>query len=310
MGAYLRTLTSGDTFPLEDFNLIGRSEEATIRLNDAGVSRQHATIRREGVHYWLVDLGSANGSYVNDMALTTARVLRDGDRLQIGGAVFLFDQSESSANSDTTMLGTKTQVLRRNPVPMKTTSATLLVGDLKGFTQLSSQLSAEELAELLREWYADCNTIMKRYGAMIDKFIGDCVFAYWPGIEADIRQKAVAAARALREVEVTVTTPVRKHLRETRGVVLDCRIGLHLGPVALGAMGKGINTALGDAVNLAFRIESLTRQTRQPILVSAAFLDGWEEGREWFEPCGAYEVKGHPDKVEVFGLRQEQAPTG
>ncbi|WP_075089406.1 hypothetical protein [Verrucomicrobium spinosum] len=60
-------------------------------------------------------------------------------------------------------------------------------------------------------------------------------------------------------------------------------------------------------MNLAFRIESLTRQTRQPILVSAAFLDGWAEGQEWFEPCGAYEVKGHPDKVEVFGLRQGQA---
>ncbi|HSJ04934.1 MAG: adenylate/guanylate cyclase domain-containing protein [Verrucomicrobium sp.] len=304
MGAYLRTLNNGDAFPLEDFNLIGRSEEATIRLNDAGVSRQHATIRREGVHYWLVDLGSANGSYVNEVALTTARVLRDGDRLQIGGAVFMFDQSESSLNStDTTMLGTKTQVLRRNPVPVRTTSATLFVGDLKGFTQLSSQLSAEELAELLREWYSDCNTIMKRYGAMIDKFIGDCVFAYWPGIEADIRHKAVAAARALRDVEINVTTPVRKHLRETRGVVLDCRIGLHLGPVALGAMGKGINTALGDAVNLAFRIESLTRQTKQPVLVSAAFLQGWEEGQQWFEACGAFEVKGHPNKVEVFGLR-------
>jgi adenylate cyclase len=146
---------------------------------------------------------------------------------------------------------------------------------------------------------------MKRYGAMIDKFIGDCVFAYWPGIEADIRHKAVEAARALREVERTVTTPVRKHLRETRGVVLDCRIGLHLGPVALGAMGKGINTALGDAVNLAFRIESLTRQTHQPLLVSAAFLEGWPEGEPLFQPCGAFEVKGHPEKVEVFALRSQ-----
>src|SRR6478672_8304944 len=167
MGAYLKILTSGETHPLEDFNLIGRSDEATIRISDSGVSRQHATIRREGVHYWLVDLGSANGCYVNDVSLTTARVLRDGDRIQIGGCIFLFDQSESSTGStgDNTMLGMKTQVLRRSPVPVKTQHVTLLVGDLKGFTHMSSILSAEEVAELLREWYADCNAIMKQGGA-------------------------------------------------------------------------------------------------------------------------------------------------
>ena len=304
MGAYLKTLTSGEAYALEDFNLIGRSEEATIRINDAGVSRQHATIRREGVHYWLVDLGSANGCYVNDVHQTTARVLRDGDRIQIGGCIFLFDQSESTVGGhDTTMLGMKTQVLKRAPVPTKTMQVTLLVGDLKGFTHLSSQISAEQVADLLREWYADCNAIMKRTGAMIDKFIGDCVFAYWPGTEADIRAKAVDAARSLREAEEGVGTPTRKLLRDSKNIILDCRIGLHLGEVAIGSMGKGINTALGDAVNLAFRIEGLTRAVDKPVLASAAFLSGWDAGTDLFEGCGAHEVKGHPDKVEVFALK-------
>jgi adenylate cyclase len=304
MGAYLKTLTGGESHTLEDFNLIGRSEEATIRLNDSGVSRQHATIRREGVHYWLVDLGSANGCYVNDVSLTSARVLRDGDRIQIGGSIFLFDQSESTAPSqENTMLGMKTQVLRRAPVPVKTQHVTLLVGDLKGFTHMSSMLPAEQVAELLREWYADCNNIMKNSGAMIDKFIGDCVFAYWPGVEDDIRVKAVEAARALRAAEADAATPTRKLLRETKNIVLDCRIGLHQGEVAIGSMGKGINTALGDAVNLAFRIESLTRTVNRPVLASAAFLAGWEGADDLFDPCGAHEVKGHPDKIEVFALK-------
>ncbi|OAI58082.1 hypothetical protein AYO49_05895 [Verrucomicrobiaceae bacterium SCGC AG-212-N21] len=304
MGAYLKTLTTGEQHVLEDFNLIGRSEEATIRINDSGVSRQHATIRREGVHYWLVDLGSANGCYVNDVSLTTARVLRDGDRIQIGGSVFLFDQSESTvAQSDNTMLGMKTQVLKRAPMPVKTQHVTLLVGDLKGFTHMSSMLPAEQVAELLREWYADCNDIMKRTGAMIDKFIGDCVFAYWPGTEADIRHKAVQACRELRAAEAQAGTPTRKLLRETKGIILDCRIGLHLGEVAIGSMGKGINTALGDAVNLAFRIEGLTRAANREVLASAAFLAGWEGADDLFDPCGAFDVKGHPDKIEVFALK-------
>ena len=106
-----------------------------------------------------------------------------------------------------------------------------------------------------------------------------------------------------REVEVAVNTPVRKHLRETRGVVLDCRIGLHLGPVALGAMGKGINTAVGDAVNIAFRIESLTRLIDRPALVSRAFVEGWEGADEAFESCGFHRVKGQDTPIEVFAPR-------
>ena len=91
MSAALRDVNSGNAFALDDFNLIGRSEGATIQLVDSGISRQHATIRREGENYWLVDLGSANGSFVNDVALTAPRVLRDGDRLQFGRSVLLFD---------------------------------------------------------------------------------------------------------------------------------------------------------------------------------------------------------------------------
>jgi adenylate cyclase len=304
MGAHIKSLISGEAYPLEDFTLIGRSNEATIRLNEGSVSRQHATIRREGVHYWLVDLGSANGTYVNDMALTTTRVLRDGDRVQFGSNVFLFLQEDAGPH-DASAVGTTTQVLRRNPVPVKTQPVTLLVGDLKGFTQLSSRVSAENLADLMREWYADCNAIMRRHGAMIDKFIGDCVFAYWQGTDADIRAKAVEAARELRTSDLEGHTATRKMLKETQGIVLDCRVGLHLGDVAMGAMGKGINTAVGDAVNLAFRIESLTRQLECGVLVSAAFLEGWDAGLPLFEPRGVHALKGVADHVEVYSLKEQ-----
>lgn len=300
MGARLRALGGGDDYPLDDFNLVGRGEEATVRLADTGVSRQHATIRREGTHFWLVDLGSANGSFVNDMALTTARVLKDGDRLQFGGSIFRFDQEDGGHATDAT--GMKTQVLRRNPIPVRTTPVTMLVGDIRGFTHLSSQISAEQVAELLREWYADCNAIMKQQGAMIDKFIGDCVFAYWPAVDNASRGHAINAARALRKADIS-QAPIRKLLLETKGITLDCRIGLHVGEVALGAMGKGINTALGDAVNVAFRVESLTRSVQKEVLASAAFLRGFDAAMAQFEPCGLHDVKGHPDKLELFALK-------
>jgi adenylate cyclase len=302
MGTHLKSLTSGSTYGLEEFNLIGRSDEATIKIDDAGVSRQHATIRREGGHFWLVDLGSANGTYVNDTALTTARVLRDGDRVQFGANILLFCQDDGAVHN-ATEIGMTTQVLRRAPVKLVTRPVTLLVADLRGFTALSAQLAADEVADLLREWYADCNSIMRQRGAVIDKFIGDCVFAYWHGTEPDIRAKAVEAARALRNSEGSGTSPARLQLKAQKNISLDCRVGLHVGDAAMGAMGKGINTAVGDAVNLVFRIESLTRTLDAGVLASAAFVVDWEQGRDLFEPRGSHEVKGHPDKVEVFSLK-------
>ena len=166
MPAALKDLNSGNAFALQDFNLIGRSEGATIQLADSGISRQHATIRREGANYWLVDLGSANGSFVNDIALTAPRVLRDGDRLQFGRSVLLFDQDEPSAKPPRPVADGKTQISQTTSVPFRSQAVTLLVADLQGFTQMSSQLSADQVADLLREWYADCNAILKHYGAL------------------------------------------------------------------------------------------------------------------------------------------------
>jgi adenylate cyclase len=303
MPAVLKESASGEVFQLEDFTLIGRSEGVTVRLGDSSISRQHATIRREGGNYWLVDLGSANGSYVNDVALTSARMLSNGDRLQFGSSVLIFQQGENATAHDPS-LGAKTMISFAGAPASKSVDVTLFVADLKGFTQMSALLSADELADLLREWYADCHTIFAQYGASIDKFIGDCVFAYWHGTDADIRLRALRAAQALRAAEVEPSSPTRMALRARHNIQLDCRIGMHVGTVAMGAMGKGISTALGDAVNIAFGIEALTRVVDQPALVSAAFLDGWEQGRLSFVSCGHHKIKGRGEPVEVFALKR------
>ncbi|MDQ6433980.1 adenylate/guanylate cyclase domain-containing protein [Mesorhizobium sp. LHD-90] len=295
----MRNAISGEIFPLGDVSLIGRGDSATIRLADASVSRQHASVRYQDANFWVVDLGSANGTFVNGSALGAPRVLRGGDRLQFGKVVLVFED-EGSATARTEVLDERTQISRLPPQPIRSAPMTILVGDLKGFTAICTLLSAQEVAGLLREWYADCEAILKRHGASIDKFIGDCVFAYWHGTEPDIRDSAIRAAEALRAAEAVPSSPMRALLRGRHGIALDCRLGLHLGDVAVGSMGKGINTALGDAVNLAFRIEGLTRTADEPILVSAAFVDGFS--RRTFRSCGRYEVKGVEEPVEVFGM--------
>jgi adenylate cyclase len=305
MTARLRS-PGGRSFSLDEFNLIGRSEQANVRLEDPGVSRQHATIRRDSGRYWLVDLGSSNGTFVNDMVVTHAQLLHNGDRLQVGTAQLVFFDAMTPGKDDPA--GAQTMILPRDPKPVATVPVTLVVADLKGYTAMSSTLKAGEVAEVLSEWYRRCRAVLAQHGAQIDKFIGDCVFAYWRGVDLSIRCRAVEAARALRaSTRLTGAVPVA--LREKHAINIECGVGLHVGEAALGIMGTGISTALGDDVNLTFRIESLTRTLSHSILASAAFVGEAPELTAQFDFQGEHEVKGHPVKVGVFGLKDELTPS-
>ena len=66
---------------------------------------------------------------------------------------------------------------------------------------------------------------------------------------------------------------------------------------------EGYDTAVGEAVNVTFRIEGLTRKLDTPVLVSSEFIAGWEAGRSQFEAAGTYPVKGQPEPVEVWRLK-------
>lgn len=302
MAAFLRQHDKGLEYALADFNLLGRSPDATIRLQDGGVSRQHATIRRDGNLYWVSDLGSANGSFVNDVAVTTARALRHGDRIQLGTCLFVFETDEGDHTGHST---SGSQMMHTVALPVKTVTATLFVGDLRNFTSLSAQLTAEEVAAMLREWYAQCEQVLKSRGAIIDKFIGDGVFAYWAGDSAEVRAKATEAARMLCGPEAG-ESPVRKKLKTERNLEVHCHVGLNIGDVALGAMGRGVNTAVGEAVNVTFRIESLTRKLQVPVLAGASFLEGWPEGLKDYKNVGIHPVKGQPEPVEVYALVESE----
>ena len=298
MPAFLRQHDKGLEYSLEDYNLLGRSPDATIRLTDAGISRQHATIRRDGDLFWVSDLGSANGSFVNDIAITTTRALRHGDRIQLGTCLFIFESDDVDAATGSTI---GTQMLHTVALPIRTVKATLFVGDLRNFTSISAKLSAEQVAAMLREWYAQCDQVLKSRGAIIDKFIGDGVFAYWSGESDEVRAQATEAARILCSPESS-NGPVRRMMKTDMNLEVHCHVGINIGDVALGAMGRGVNTAVGEAVNVAFRIESLTRKLQVPVLVSSTFMSGWADGPKHFKNMGIHPVKGQPDPVEVYAL--------
>ena len=283
--------------PLEDQCVIGRKRTVDVVINDQRVSREHAMIREEGEHYVLFDLDSANGTLLNGVPVSRPTRLHDGDRIQIGDSLITF-QSEKETTTTVTQTADAT-IIGFAEQPML-----FLVADVKGYTTLSSKLSDTELTDIMRQWYAECEDTMRDGGAIIDKFIGDCVFAYWMTTSSAMRDRALVSAQKL----LTVTKQLadkHKELLSPLGLKLECGVSLHRGFASLGAMVRGQKTALGDAVNLAFRLESLTRQVGSMLLISKAFTAGWESAEAQCVSCGCHHLKGIEEPVEVFKLRED-----
>jgi adenylate cyclase len=251
---------------------------------DTGVSREHASLlRREGA-WWVQDLGSSNGTFVNGLPATAPMRLREGDEVRFGPAAFRFHDGEPGR---TTMNDTSDRtIVAQAP---RSATVTLLVADIMGYSSLSTKFTPEEIGSAMSAWCADCRKLIHAAKGHIDKFIGDCVFAWWHGDSAEIKAAALAAARQLAAGHESHRLP--------DGSALRCGIALHSGTAALSQLGPGTFTLLGADVNLAFRLESLTRRLSE-LLVSRAFADGWPEGQ--FRSLGSHEIKGWDAPVEVM----------
>lgn len=148
---------------------------------------------------------------------------------------------------------------------------TLLFTDLANFTTLSEQLSAEQTVELLTGYFNAMTPIVHATGGTVDKFIGDAVMAFWgaPLDDPSHAEHAVRAAIAMQQAMEPLVADLR-----SRGLPpIHMRIGVHTGRVVVGNVGSAQRfayTAIGDAVNLAARLEGANKAFGTGILLSAA----------------------------------------
>jgi adenylate cyclase len=179
---------------------------------------------------------------------------------------------------------------------------TILVSDVRNFTTMTERSEPLELIALLDEYFAAMTEIIFRHNGIVDKFIGDGILAYWGAFTPQVNHAAEAAQAAVEMLDRV--KELNKAWTAQGRQTIAIGVGVNTGTVIFGNIGKGKKiefTVIGDAVNLAARLEGLNKEFGTSIIVSE-FTQQRIAGLARTRPLGGYRVKGKTVETTVFAL--------
>lgn len=183
-------------------------------------------------------------------------------------------------------------------VPVHKTEQLVLFADIVAFSFLSGRFPVEEVAELVNLFLEISSREVVAHGGQVTKYVGDCIVAHFPPDRADDALRCCLAI--LRQLEDLRLSAGKCRLQR----FLYCGMGLSKGPVIEGNIGSSVKldyTVLGDIVNLAARLESLTRELNSAIAFSEPVKDACHE--DWgFTKIGEFHLKGQSHALPIFSL--------
>lgn len=282
--AWLET-ASGTPIDLASGCSIGRATENQVVIPSTQASRKHAQIyARHGDEFWLSDLGSVNGTWLNSRRIARSTRLRDGDTISVAGISFTFHHPAAANLPPTSIAQSTIREVRQE-------RCWLLVTDIENSTPLSRELSPAEVALRIQRFLSACADVIENFNGHINRYAGDSLVAFWVETDAALPQ-VVGAMRELQQLRPSVEPKFRAVL--------------HRGMVAFaGSTSTGEENLLGEDVHFVFRLEKIAAQYREPFVVShhAAELLG-----EFFEleSLGTRRVKGFSGYREFFRLAESR----
>ena len=210
--------------------------------------------------------------------------------------------------------GCGARVVSDAPVPVAARKVvTVVFSDVSGFTALGERLDPESLQQLVGRWFHEAHRVIARHGGTVEKFMGDAVMAVF-GVPVVHEDDALRAARAALEMRDTLID-LNEELAQRWGVRLDVHTGLNTGEVVIGESPGGEMSTVGDAVNVAQRLEAsappgevLIGEEAARLVAPAARLDPVEplvlKGKAapvsaWRLVSVASELVGVPERVKT-----------
>jgi adenylate cyclase len=179
---------------------------------------------------------------------------------------------------------------------------TVFFSDLAGFTSISEAMTPRELVSVLNEYLTEMSNIIFYYGGVVDKYIGDAIMAFWNAPIDQPDHAVLACYTALDQVEKL--KELQKRFADRKLPPVDFRVGVNTGHMVVGNMGSHSRfdyTVMGDAVNLAARLEGANKPFRTRIMISEFTYAKAKDALE-VRPLDLLRVKGKTVPVQVYEL--------
>lgn len=184
---------------------------------------------------------------------------------------------------------------------------TILFSDVRGFTTISEGLDAKELTLLMNEFLTPLSRVVYKYRGTIDKYMGDCIMAFWgaPLPDAEHAKHAILAGMEMQKTLLEL----HPRFKERGWPEIHIGVGINTGKVSVGNMGSEVRvayTVMGDAVNLASRLEGITKQYGVGVVVGENTRKAVPDFV--YRELDQVRVKGKDEPISIFepiGLQSE-----
>lgn len=173
--------------------------------------------------------------------------------------------------------------------------------DVRGFTQMSESMTPEETSIFLTEYRSRIIDIADKYDGIVDKFIGDGALVIF-GVSSAQNTAANAALKASEELNEQFKIWSAGRLKSNQQI-FDIGIGVHFGEVFVGAVGDNRRlefTVLGDNVNIASRIEAMTKSESHNVLATQNLIEACDQSKEGWIPLGEKKLRGHAEPIKLW----------
>jgi adenylate cyclase len=255
----------------------------------------------EDGEFYLIDMDSRNGSFLNGQRLTAPAALRDGDHLSFGKSRLCFRNparaGAAGASPDTPALG--------QPVVLfKQATVSVLVVGIRGFAVLGQRLDPEVLSKLLNTWSAEADRIMRHHGSTAEKHIGDAVMTVWThGAKGQEQIEILRILRAVEEI-ARATAMLDQSFILAEPLRIGAAVSTGLAAVAGHTGGRAVSdfTTLGDGVNAALALESVAEELETDLVLAASTMDyvrTWPAALRHFR-SSEKKLKGYDAPVKIW----------